>query len=157
MSLTICLRDRTYKIGLVRTMWDWVIVPSMNPLWPSDTIWQYYSGPVLAQVLAWCRQTPSHNLNQCWLIIQGVCCIHLRAISPEMPTISIFLMNLTAAHHKGQWVKEITLTTAPPSGQWVKDITAIVRSIEIPVAAKCFIGYLISNGPCQYPIICHMG
>ena len=39
-----------------------------NSLWPSDAIWSHRSGSTLAQVMACCLTTPSHYLNQCWLI-----------------------------------------------------------------------------------------
>ena len=56
-----------------------------SSLWPSDTIWRYCSGSILAQVLPWGLIAPSHYLNQCWLIISSkvFCGIHLRAISSE--------------------------------------------------------------------------
>ena len=41
----------------------------LNTQWPSDTIWRHRSGSTLAQVMACCLTTPSHCLNQCWLII----------------------------------------------------------------------------------------
>ena len=41
----------------------------INSLWPSDAIWWQRSGSTLAQVMACCLTAPSHNLNQCWLII----------------------------------------------------------------------------------------
>ena len=41
----------------------------VNSLWPSDAIWHQTSGSTLAQVMAWCRQAPSHYLNQYWLTI----------------------------------------------------------------------------------------
>ena len=44
----------------------------VNPLWPSDAIWQHRSGSTLAQVMARCLTAPSHYLNQCWLIISKV-------------------------------------------------------------------------------------
>ena len=44
----------------------------VNPLWPSDAIWQRRSGSTLAQVMACCLTAPSHYLNQCWLIISEV-------------------------------------------------------------------------------------
>ena len=40
----------------------------INPLAPSDTIWQQRSGSTLAEVMACCLKAPSHYLNQCWLI-----------------------------------------------------------------------------------------
>ena len=40
--------------------------------WPSDVIWRQGSRSTLAQVMAWCRQAPSHYLNQCWLMISEV-------------------------------------------------------------------------------------
>ena len=40
----------------------------VNSLWPSDAITWQGTESTLAQVMAWCRQAPSHYLNQCWLI-----------------------------------------------------------------------------------------
>ena len=44
----------------------------VNSLRPNDAIWQHRSGSTLAQVMACCLTTPSHYLNQCWLIISKV-------------------------------------------------------------------------------------
>ena len=41
----------------------------VNSLWPSDAIWRQGSRSTLVQVMACCLMTPSHYLNQCWLII----------------------------------------------------------------------------------------
>ena len=38
-------------------------------MWPADAIWRQRSGSILAHVMACCLMTPSHYLNQCWLII----------------------------------------------------------------------------------------
>ena len=43
-------------------------------LWTSDAIWQHTSGSTLAQIMIWCLTTPSHYLNQCWLIISEIHC-----------------------------------------------------------------------------------
>ena len=47
-------------------------VTVMISLWPSDTLWWHISGLILAQVMPWCSQAPSHFLNQCWLITSKV-------------------------------------------------------------------------------------
>ena len=48
-------------------------IEKVNSLWPSDAIyWQRY-GSTFNQVLAYCLMAASHHLNQCWLIISGVC------------------------------------------------------------------------------------
>ena len=44
----------------------------LNSLGPSDAIWRQKTGSTLAQVMACCLTTPSHYLNQCWLIISKV-------------------------------------------------------------------------------------
>ena len=44
----------------------------VNSLGPSDTIWHWRSWSTLVQVMACCLTTPSHYLNQCWLIISKV-------------------------------------------------------------------------------------
>ena len=43
-----------------------------HPLWPSDAIWWHRSGSTFIQVMPWCLSAPSHCLNQCWLVINGV-------------------------------------------------------------------------------------
>ena len=50
----------TYQAGL------------LNSLWPNDAIWRHRSRSTLAQVMACCLTTPSHYLNQCWLIMSEV-------------------------------------------------------------------------------------
>ena len=49
-----------------------IIVSPFNSLWPSDVIWWLRTGSTLAQVMACCLTAPSHYLNQCWLIINGI-------------------------------------------------------------------------------------
>ena len=44
----------------------------LDSLWPSDALWRKRSGSTLAHVMACCLTTPSHYLNQCWLIISKV-------------------------------------------------------------------------------------
>ena len=44
----------------------------VKSLRPSDTICRHKSGSTLAQVMACCLKSPSHYLNQCWLIISKV-------------------------------------------------------------------------------------
>ena len=43
-----------------------------NSLCPSDAISRHRSRSTLAQVMACCLTTPSHYLNQCWIIISKV-------------------------------------------------------------------------------------
>ena len=52
-------------------------------LWPNDALWRLRSRSTLAQIMACCLVTPSHCLNQYWLLIKGVLCygILLRAVS----------------------------------------------------------------------------
>ena len=40
--------------------------------WPSNATWWHRLWPTLAQVMACCLETPSHYLNQYWLIITKV-------------------------------------------------------------------------------------
>ena len=45
----------------------------VNSLWrTSDVIFRHKCGSTLAQIMACCQETPSHYLNQCWLIISEV-------------------------------------------------------------------------------------
>ena len=80
----------------------------VNPLWPSNTIWQHRSELTLAQVMARCLTAASHYLNQCWLR----CSV---AVTWEQ-----LLMNLL--HNMSLCVRtEVTLkiTATYPRGQWV--------------------------------------
>ena len=43
-----------------------------NSLWPSDAKRRHRSGSTFAQIMACCLTTPSHCLDQCWLIIDWV-------------------------------------------------------------------------------------
>ena len=43
-----------------------------NSMWPGDTVWRHTSKEALAQKMACCLTAPSHNLNQCWLLISEV-------------------------------------------------------------------------------------
>ena len=44
----------------------------INSLWPTDAICRHRSGSTLVQVMDWCLTTPSHYLDQCWLLISEV-------------------------------------------------------------------------------------
>ena len=46
--------------------------PFLDALWTSDANWWQRSELTLAQVMACCLKSPSHYLNQCWLITKGV-------------------------------------------------------------------------------------
>ena len=91
------------------------------------------SGSTLAQVMAWCRQAPSHYLNQCWLIKSELrsCGIQLRAISPENACVNNYpckeLENdkykIAAASARGQWVNHnIKIETLPSLSHLSPDI-----------------------------------
>ena len=66
----------------------------LNSLCPNDTIWWHRSRSTLTQVMACCLNTPSHNLNQCPLYINGFCGINMGAFSNEILMISICKMSL---------------------------------------------------------------
>ena len=44
----------------------------INSLRPNDATGWHRTGSTLAQVMAWCRQAPSHYLNQCWFTMSEV-------------------------------------------------------------------------------------
>ena len=75
----------------------------------SDTIWWHRSGSTLAQVLTCCLTAPSHYLNQCWLLINGVLW-H----SP--------MTNFIGRYQFIKWVEKYTckISSTSPRGQWVK-------------------------------------
>ena len=56
-----------FRISFTYRQFRWV-----NPLRPSDAIWQHRSGSTLAQVMACCLTAPSHYMNKFWLIISKV-------------------------------------------------------------------------------------
>ena len=86
----------------------WVI----NSLRPSDTIWRHWSGSTLAQVMACCLTTPSHYLNQCWLIISKV-----QWHSSE----GNFVSDTAATIHKKKLDNYLSkIKSKSPRGQWVK-------------------------------------
>ena len=71
------------SIGSDIWIWHWwqavtwisdnkVLLLHQAALRPSDAIWRHRSGSTLAQVMAWCLTAPSHYLNQCWLIVNGI-------------------------------------------------------------------------------------
>ena len=63
--------------------------PSLNSLWPSDAIWRQRSGSTLARVMACCLKAPSHSwTNVDWSSVKSND-IHIRAVSQEMPQLSI--------------------------------------------------------------------
>ena len=41
----------------------------INSLWPSDALWPHRTSSTLVQVMACCMKAPSHDLNQCWFVI----------------------------------------------------------------------------------------
>ena len=66
----------------------------LNSLWPSDAMWDHRSESTQAQSMACCLTAPSHYLNQYWLIINGICGIHLLPTSQEIHVISICKIGL---------------------------------------------------------------
>ena len=68
----------------------------VNPLWPSDAVWQHRSAWTLAQVMTFCLTGPSHYLNQFW----SCCGISMRRVSQEVIRISICKISLNIALFK---------------------------------------------------------
>ena len=64
-------KKQAYQLNSRPQMWTSVVTYFIdaylricfNSLWPSSTIWSYRSVSKLAQVMAWLRQAPSHNLK----------------------------------------------------------------------------------------------
>ena len=83
----------------------------VNSLWPSDVIWRHRAGSTLVQVMAWCRQAPSHYLNQCWLIISNVLWHSCESIflrrsddNHQKNKIENCIFEITSRHPREQWV-----------------------------------------------------
>ena len=98
-----------------------------NSLWTSDAIWWHKSGSTLAQVIACCLPTPSHYLNQCWLIISGVLW-HL----PESNFTASGQATILYNEFKN-YTSEIRITTTSPRDQWGK-----VSSYLISITTESF-------------------
>ena len=81
----------------------------INPLWPSDAIWQPRFGSTLAQVVNKDNK-PLPELNQCYVPSVRSSDIHPRAISQKkthpsiIETISIFLRKISLKYPRGQEV-----------------------------------------------------
>ena len=71
---------------------------NINSMWPCDITWWHRSGSTLAQVMACCLMATSHYLNQCWLIINEFCGIHMRAFFKEILKISKILPHFPGAN-----------------------------------------------------------
>ena len=88
----------------------------VESLWPSDAMWRHGSRSILAQLMAWCLTTPSHYLNQCWLITSEVLRhSHEIDITGNAQDSHLcyefenyyFFFKITASSPRGQWVNEI--------------------------------------------------
>ena len=84
----------------------------VNSLWPSDAIWWQSSGSTLVQVRACCLTAPSHQLNQCWLLIRQVQWHSLGSNFTVSAQTSIlynefenYSFAIIATSRRGQWVK----------------------------------------------------
>ena len=89
----------------------------VNSLWPSDVIWRQRSRSTLALVMACCLMTPSHCLNQCWLMISEVLW-H----SPD----SNFTENTSDIYRWTEFeIYSFETVVKSPRSQWVKWATAI--------------------------------
>ena len=89
----------------------------LNSLRPSDSIWRHRPESTLAQVMACCVTTPSHYLNQCWLIFSKV-----QWCSAE----GNFTRDTSVINHNYKFETYLSKTShKSPSGQWVKSETAL--------------------------------
>ena len=96
-----------------------------NSLPPSDAIGRQRSGSTLAQVMACCLMTPSHYLNQCWLIISKVEWHSSKGkFTRDTPAINHwnYLENLipkiSFKFPRGQWVNSLPPSDAIGPAKW---------------------------------------
>ena len=83
-----------------------------SSLRPSDAIWWQWSGSTLSQVMVYCLTTPSHYLNQCWLITslvpwhssEGIT-INRSRDTYQWNKITNRISKTTYRCYRGQWVK----------------------------------------------------
>ena len=85
--------------------------------------WRHRSGSTLAQVMACNLTTPSHYLNQCWLIISVRSCgVHGRVLSWEDLTIPII---------KQDWKLHFCrITFRFPRGQWFNVTNSVISEAD---------------------------
>ena len=108
------LKYMSYGVTLPKLQW-------VDSLWPGDALWRHGTRPTLAQVMACCLTTPSHYLNQCWLIIH------------EVPWHSSQGIIIRRYEDTNQSINEIEncsfkMASRSPRGQWV--------NTHVPVYAK---------------------
>ena len=93
----------------------WNVFEIINPLWPSDAIWQPRSGSTLAEVIACCLTAPSYYLQANADLSPNVFCgFHLRVISQGLMKLiqNIYL--------------EITLLKSQPHHHWANELNTIM-------------------------------
>ena len=66
------VRHENERKSTILIHWSATVWKRTNSLWHSDAIWRHRTGSTLTQVMACFLLAPSHNLNQCWLIISEV-------------------------------------------------------------------------------------
>ena len=59
-------------VDLCQVTIPWLIMFIVNPLQPTDAIWQHRSGSTLARVMAWCLRAPSHYMNHFFFTISEI-------------------------------------------------------------------------------------
>ena len=94
-----------------------------NSLGLSDAIWRQKSGSTLAHVMACCLTAPSHNLNQCWLIISKVQWHSSKAN---------FTRDTSAINHWYCLENQVPkISFKFPTGQWVKcwDLVRLIQEV----------------------------
>ena len=108
---------------------DPLIWGAFNSLWPSDAIRGHRTGSTLPQVMAWCHQAPSHDLNQCWLNHQwGLMTItwgqfHMRYInhrSLKLEKNENYLCKISLKSPGDQWVASYTKQNKPAAPNHVE-------------------------------------
>ena len=110
----------------------------------------------LVQVMACCLAAPSHNLNQCWLIISKVLWHSAEGISQEMLKISVLGMRLKITNMRLQllwklWVWDYNcfenykfeVTVTLPRGQWVNNFQHLTANqMTLFIAPDKISGYI---------------
>ena len=108
---------------------------AVNTLWPSDVIWRHRSGSTWVQIMACCLTAPSHNLNQCWLLINEAMS-HSFASSFTVSAPATILYNefdnftfkITAIYPRTQYVKKYY--------QW-REVIQHHISLSIFITVRC--------------------
>ena len=149
------MSGRALLAGYPRQLWSFggftrwfcdissILRTEINSLWPCDVLCRSRSGLNLFQVMAWCRQAPSHYLNQCWRTMDKILWHSFQGnlMSCLMLKISIPKLHLKFTHLKsqrGRWVKVQNCSNSHPKSicMFVQYISRHMHTVHALLCSK---------------------